>query len=61
MIKLVNKTKARRFALDIAKKTGRDGIITIVSKEFYDDLEATVQEAIRKKVHQHPSGLRTLK
>jgi len=61
MIKLVNKTKARQFAMEIAKKTGREDVITIISHEFYDDLEATVQDTIRKKVHQHPSGLRTLK
>lgn len=57
---LINRAAVRRFVLDEAKRTGRDGVITQVSESVYYDLAAMVQQRIRALVHRHPSGFKTL-
>jgi len=57
---MVNKTRARQYIMDQIKRQGREGVITLVAKEFYEELEGVVRSHIRKKIQSHPSGFKKL-
>ena len=58
---MLNRSKTKARVLEIAHKTRMSAKFTRVSPDFLDLLEADLEDAIRRRVHAHPSGGRTLK
>jgi len=56
---LINRSKVKLFALEMAK--GRAHKFTRVGSEFYIKCEANLKEFIRNQVQRHPSVGKTIK
>lgn len=53
-MKLLNKARVRKFALEIARSTRRP--FTRVSARFLEDIEGVVRTAIAARVHSGKGG-----
>ena len=57
---IVNRERLRKYALDFAEGIGRGDVVKQVGNSVYVAAEIAARNVVRRLVHAHPTGWRTL-